>query len=429
MSLFIRLIFALFVYASVTLAALTTEEFQSAISKLKAGDTWNVPEGVHRDVVMKVSVSGTPGKPIRIRAASPGKTIFSGGSTAVLEGNYLIFEGFVFKDGGIPTSDGHILTVKGSDCRISDCAFLHYNNKGKQWIRIFGINNVYSRNWTEGKTTMDPVLQIEVDKDHPNDNVIEGNYFGPRPELGENGGETMRIGYSSQSYFVSRTSVVSNVFEACDGEVEIISVKSCGNAIRDNSFLNCGGAITLRHGTGTLVEGNIILAQGKKDSGGIRVIGANHVIRNNLIYQSLGKMGGAIALTCAQPDFKPSGYWNVSNVLIENNVIADTTGPAIQFSSMLNGKGGTQTILPRDLRFKNNLLVSGKYPLFGGTQGSELIFEQNEAWGPLGEATGLANNSGLLIHPETQPVDLEAYYKKIGKRPLAKKDVGPLWAR
>ncbi|MBL8992873.1 MAG: polysaccharide lyase 6 family protein [Spirochaetia bacterium] len=417
-------VFALF--PTEPLMALTTEEFQSAVSKLKAGDTWNVPEGVHRDLVMKVGVSGAPGKPIRIRAATPGKTIFSGGSTVVLEGDHLVFEGFVFKDGGIPTADGHIITVKGSFCRVSDCAFLHYNHKGKQWVRILGVSNTYSRNWTEGKTTMDPVLQIEVDKERPNDHLIEGNYFGPRPELGENGGETMRIGYSSQSYFVSRTAVVSNVFEACDGEVEIISVKSCRNQIRDNTFLNCLGCLTLRHGNESLVEGNIFLAANKKDSGGIRVIGAGHVIRNNLIYQCQAKLGGAIALTCAQVDFKPSGYWDVSNVLIENNVIADTAGPAIHFSSMQNGKGGTQTILPRDLRFKNNLWVSGKAPLFAGMPGGDFAFEQNEAWG---DASGLPAPSGVSIHPAVSAFDLEAYYKKIGRRPQAKKDVGPLWAR
>src|SRR2546427_4317060 len=49
-------------------------------------------------------------------------------------------------------------------------------------------------------------LQVEVE-DVPNEHRIDHNHFGPRPPLGENGGETMRIGYSYQSMKTSRTLV------------------------------------------------------------------------------------------------------------------------------------------------------------------------------------------------------------------------------
>lgn len=436
-----------------TLAALTTEEFQNAVSKLKPGDTWNVPEGVHRDLVMKVGVSGTPGKPIRIRASTPGKTVFSGGSTAVLEGDYLVFEGFVFKDGGIPTVDGHILTVKGNYCRVSDCAFLQYNNKGKQWIRIFGVSNTYSRNWTEGKTTKDPVLQIEVDKDRPNYDVIEGNYFGPRSELGENGGETMRIGYSSQAWFTSRTLVVSNLFEKCDGEIEIISGKSCQNVYLDNTFRNCAGCLTLRHGNDSVVSGNFFLGEGNKNSGGIRVIGAGHLLAGNY-FQGLGvRSGGVLAFTTAQPDFQPSGYWTVTNIIAVGNLFADNLGACVDFSSMKGGKGGSQTILPADLSFKENVFL-GKtgVPIFTGERGPRVVFEKNSFQGDLGidpvagvemkTPSGLSKNAEgqyLPLHPATSgtparvPVpgweDLLIRSLDGKTKPLFRKGAGPLWSR
>jgi poly(beta-D-mannuronate) lyase len=46
----------------------------------------------------------------------------------------------------------------------------------------------------------------------------------------------------------SRTVVEHNLFQECNGEIEIVSSKSCENTYRYNTFLNCEGAVTLRHG-------------------------------------------------------------------------------------------------------------------------------------------------------------------------------------
>ncbi len=73
----------------------------------------------------------------------------------------------------------------------------------------------------------------------------------------------------------SGTIVENNVFDRCDGEVEIISNKSNGNIYRGNLFLRSRGALTLRHGDDTLVEGNVFRGDGKDFTGGIRVINRN----------------------------------------------------------------------------------------------------------------------------------------------------------
>ena len=78
---------------------------------------------------------------------------------------------------------------------------------------------------------------------------------------GENGGETMRLGYSYQSMFVSRTTVEDNLFTQCDGEIEIISSKSCENVYRHNTFRDCEGTLTLRHGNRCVVDGNRVRKQ------------------------------------------------------------------------------------------------------------------------------------------------------------------------
>src|SRR5258707_256657 len=68
-------------------------------------------------------------------------------------------------------------------------------------------------------------------------NQIDRNYFGPRAGLGANGGETIRIGDSRTSMLAANCVVEKNLFEKCNGEVECISNKSCGNIYRDNTFL------------------------------------------------------------------------------------------------------------------------------------------------------------------------------------------------
>ena len=50
---------------------------------------------------------------------------------------------------------------------------------------------------------------------------------------GSNGAETMRVGTSQQAYSSSNTVIENNLFERCSGEVEVISIKSSDNIIRN----------------------------------------------------------------------------------------------------------------------------------------------------------------------------------------------------
>ena len=76
-------------------------------------------------------------------------------------------------------------------------------------LRNQGIGTVEALRMLRDRMPHTMRLQVEVDKDHPNDHLIDHNHFGPRPPLGANGGETMRIGYSYQSMLKSRTVVDS----------------------------------------------------------------------------------------------------------------------------------------------------------------------------------------------------------------------------
>src|SRR5690606_7963466 len=85
-------------------------------------------------------------------------------------------------------------------------------------------------------------------------------------------GETLRVGTSHYSLSNSSTIIENNVFDRCDGEVEIISIKSGANIIRNNLIFESKGAVVLRHGNKNIVEGNVFLGNGVDHTGGIRVI-------------------------------------------------------------------------------------------------------------------------------------------------------------
>lgn len=78
------------------------------------------------------------------------------------------------------------------------------------------------------------IVGLDTKESRANNHYIDHNYFGPRPTYGNNGGETLRIGTSHHALENSNTMVVSNYFDRCNGEHEIISNKSCQNTFKYN---------------------------------------------------------------------------------------------------------------------------------------------------------------------------------------------------
>ena len=125
---------------------------------------------------------------------------------------------------------------------------------------------------------------LEDERSRENFHSIDHNYFGARLPLASNGGEIIRVGVSQHCEFSSNTQIRDTFFEHCDGETEIISIKSCWNNIRNNLFKKCQGSVVLRHGNYNTVENNIFLGNNKEGTGGVRVINKGQWVVNNLFY-------------------------------------------------------------------------------------------------------------------------------------------------
>lgn len=152
--------------------------------------------------------------------------------------------------------------------------------------------------------------------------VIEANSFGKRLKLGKNGGEILRVGDSDSSMQNARCRVMGNLFEECNGEVEVISNKSCENVYEGNVFRNCQGTLTLRHGNRCRVAGNAFFGNGRPHTGGIRIIGEGHRVIGNYLEKLEGaEARAAICLMNGIEKSPANGYFQVKDALVTGNYI------------------------------------------------------------------------------------------------------------
>jgi poly(beta-D-mannuronate) lyase len=151
----------------------------------------------------------------------------------------------------------------------------------------------------------------------------------------------------------SKSVIENNVFDRCDGEVEIISIKSGANIVRGNLFLESRGSLTLRHGDGNLVERNVFLGKGVEHTGGIRVINRNQTVRGNYLEGIAGDgFTSALAVMNGVPSSPINRYVQVQNALIENNTIVDSARMTLGV-----GADSERSAPPVDSKIRRNLFL------------------------------------------------------------------------
>jgi len=331
------------------------------LPELVPGDVITMTNGMWTDQKIVIKGNGTTDKPIILRPQTPGQVILNGTSTLSIAGAYLQVEGLIFRDG---TVSGNVTEFRSgsseaSHCRMTNITIENYNpsdkNTDSKWVSLYGTNNRVDHCSFSGKSNLGTTLVVWLDEttDH---HLIDHNYFGPRPELGQNGGETIRIGTSQWVNYESNTIVEYNLFEACDGETEIVSNKSVGNHYRYNTFRNCDGTLTLRHGSRCFVYGNFFFGGSGKNSGGVRIIGEGHEVYNNYFEGLNGtSYRAALCLMNGIPDSPNNGYVQVRNAKIGFNTIVGCKEPF----AIGAGKDSEKTLPPSDCLIANNL-ISGR---------------------------------------------------------------------
>lgn len=351
----------------------SAKDLNVAMTSAKAGDVFVLSEGTWLDADLLLQGEGTAEAPIVVRAKTPGKTILSGRIQVRIAGKHVVVEGLYLKDGRPQTDE--LIAFRSSannlaeNCRLTQCVVEKINPSSSKhdskWVNVYGVSNRVDHCSISGKvdggTTM--VVWLDEKGNQPGLHRIDHNYFGTRQKLGKNGGETIRIGDSKTSLVDAKCVVEDNLFEECSGEIEIISVKSCSNTVRNNTFLRCEGAVTMRHGNRCLVEGNRFFGEGARRTGGVRVIGADHKIVNNLFVDLKGEDGrAALSMMNGIPDSKPNGYFQVQRAIVAFNTFVNCEQTLCLGIVGDNPKGGVDQ--PEDCIFANNIFWSKAGPMF-----------------------------------------------------------------
>ncbi|MDY6923065.1 MAG: polysaccharide lyase 6 family protein [Pseudomonadota bacterium] len=344
----------------------TPAEYDRAVRAAGPGDSIVLADGVWRDFQVVFDAQGEPDKPVTLTAQTPGGVILSGQSNLRMAGEHLVVANLVFRDGWSPT--GEVVSFRRSrdrragHSRVTGLVIDGFSKPDRtvsdHWVAMYGSHNRFDHSHLSGKTNAGTTMVVVRDAQQGLDNRhrIDHNYFGPRPNLGSNGGETLRVGTSADSLSASNTVVENNWFEGCDGEVEIVSNKSGGNTYRGNVFFHSRGALVLRHGDGNLVEDNVFIGGGKAHTGGVRVINRRQTVRNNYMEGLAGEgFASAITVMYGVPDSPINRYHPVVGAVIENNTIVGAR-------SLFLGAGmdDERSAAPRDSRFANNLIVNAE---------------------------------------------------------------------
>ncbi len=332
---------------------------------LKPGDRVVLNPGVWKNQQLKFSGVGTKEKPIIFSAKALGDVVLSEGITVLIDGAYLQVENLKFLNPDVQR--GIIVTFSKSseNCRFTNNVIVQESDYSVDkahyfhWISMSGRYNRIDHCYFKGKSNRGCTIAAEASQT-PVYNRIDHNYFDFRPELGENGGETVRIGLSSTSLFSARITVEENIFKNCDGEVEIISNKSCDNIIRNNLFYHSKGTITLRHGKRAVVEGNYFIGDGSTSFGGIRVTGEGHRVYNNYFYKIGGKGHyGPISFRNAWENSPLHGYDQVKDCLVYSNTFVDCETPFY----VGVGKDEKSVVIPVATQVFNNVLYGNRKSL------------------------------------------------------------------
>lgn len=398
----VQLTMALLCTASLSMATVytisTAAEF-NALPTLSAGDHVVLLDGnygaLNKSLTSSIGSDAiAQSNPVLVYAQTPGGAKITEPSKITLSGRGITLAGLDFIAGSGMIDNGstspaflikfntysRYMTL--SNIRFKDCvAGDDYGN----WIVGYGYNHVIEYCTFEGKDEPNANATIALKRNSseggvstPRNHMIRRCYFGPREcSKTENGYESIRIGDSSSQAHSMAVTVEDNVFYRAiwrtDGEKanepEIISNKTADNVFRNNTFLQSQGQITLRHGDRALVEGNYILGGGQyagssiviaapnSYQGGVRLIGTDHVVRNNYFQNlqgddaraALSIYGGVSGFDDGNGSGGDNTYEAAHNAQIYHNTFVDCEQMSLGYLT------SASTVLPTNTIFYNNV--------------------------------------------------------------------------
>ncbi|MEO1030958.1 MAG: chondroitinase-B domain-containing protein [Bacteroidota bacterium] len=383
-----------------------------ALKNSQPGDHIVLANGTYKDITIKFRSKGTEENPIVLKAETPGKVFIEGQSYLKFGGEYLTVEGLHFKNGFSPSnavvdfkiSHKDTLDEIANNCKLTNCVIEDFNKLKRDdsdlWVQFWGRHNELSHCYIAGKTNRGPTVRVSIAgvESINNYHKIINNHFGPRPVKGGPSGETIQLGDSFTSMSPSYTLVANNLFEACNGEVEVISSKTNFNEFRNNVFYKSEGSLVTRHGNYATIDGNYFIGDGVNENyGGIRIINTGHWVTNNYFYGLKGKsFRSPLAVMNGIPKSPLNRYNQVTDVVVAYNTYVNCSAPW-QFGV---GQNLAQAdVLPKsEIRSARAIRTTVANNIVYNEKGLETIVVENDKADGVLFKNNIIDNQGLIFN-------------------------------
>lgn len=325
---------------TITVASLV--ELQKAIDNAAAGDVILLKNGVYTttdNIVVKSK--GTAAKPITIAAETIGGAEINGtgGLSIQKPATYVIIRGFKFTN----ASGKNEIAAGSSFCQWTRNIFETVGEGN--YLSIIGNDHQVDYNTFQNKNALGKFIGVRgVGKQIAERLWIHHNYFHNFSKQTGNGAEAVQFGLSGFSLSSSNSIFEYNLFENCEGENELLSVKSCAVTIRYNTVRDCKAQMTLRHGNFDKVYGNYFTK-----TPGLRIFGDDHIIYSNYFEDcdvaiNIGNGGAEVA------DGAPlTSHDRPDRILIAFNTLVDNKNNIILNPRTPVGLGATDVTIAYNL--------------------------------------------------------------------------------
>ena len=387
-----------------TLLVKDNNELKKAIEDAEPGDKIVMANGIWKDVEIKITNSGTKDNPIILSAETAGEVLIQGQSNLKLGGDYITVKGLHFVNGFSPSKSVITFGVKetvANHCTVSNCVIKDYNQQQRNnqdlWVLIMGRHNQLDHCYLTGKSNKGPTVRVDLKGNQSINNYhkIINNHFGPRPPKGGPSAETIQIGDSYTSMCPSYTLVANNLFDECNGEVEVISSKTNFNEFRNNVFYKSEGSLVTRHGNYCTVDGNYFIGdESSSNVGGIRLIGTGHTVTNNYFYNLTGQeFRSPIAVMNGIPKSPLNRYIQVTDVTIAHNTWINCKEP-LQFG--VGSNVSMKDVLPAsEIRSARPIRTVVANNLIYNTKGDEMPVVAHDKLDGILFKNNIINNQGV----------------------------------
>ncbi|MEM5948447.1 polysaccharide lyase 6 family protein [Spirochaetia bacterium 38H-sp] len=388
-----------------TVIVSSVSELNSAISNMKAGHTiLFTGTGIFTDSVYSISDKiASAEHPVIIKCDPIGGATFTKGIT-IKNSEYITIQGFNFAGDDAYT---FIKISQSKNIRILDNSFDHSAaTSAKKTIVLAGnltdsveiaYNDFKNKDCQGGYITTEYYDESDGTGIATNTWIHHNYFYNIKYAGSDSDREAIAFGDNESRDIETNNIVEYNLFEDCDGENEIITVKTSKVTIRYNTFKNCYGNVSLRFGNNHEVYGNFFYGEGSTseadglnyETGGIRIYGSNQKVYNNYMYNLTGTSGYRMPIII---DGGSGDHYKVQDSIIAFNTIVDCVQGI--------GLGVNYSAPPLNNTIANNIITGFNGQLVTITYGDvSNTWEGNIVYAKAGASAGdipTANNSTTI---------------------------------